>query len=114
MEQRLRLLNDAPVSPRGRYVLYWCRWSRRVEANHALAFAAGVANRMNLPLVVYQRITAAYPSACDRFHTFELQGVPEFAAAVRALGAGFVLQLPRRKHANRDDRRAIFDEAALV
>jgi hypothetical protein len=75
MEQRLRLLNDAPISRRGRYVLYWCRWSRRVEANHALAFAAGVANRMKLPLVVYQRITAAG----DRSHTFELQGVPEFA-----------------------------------
>jgi deoxyribodipyrimidine photo-lyase len=114
MDQRLRLLNDAPVSGRGRYVLYWCRWSRRVEANHALAFAAGVANRMKLPLVVYQRITAAYPTACDRFHTLELEGVPEFGAAVRDLGAGFVLQLPLRKHATGSDRRAIFDGAALV
>ncbi|HXA49286.1 MAG TPA: hypothetical protein VNV86_03220, partial [Candidatus Acidoferrum sp.] len=95
---------------RGRYVLYWCRWSRRVEANHELAFAAGVANRMKLPLVVYQRITAAG----DRSHTFELQGVPEFAAAVRCLDAGFVLQLARRKHSTAEDRSAIFDGAALV
>jgi hypothetical protein len=83
-----------------------------VEANHAIAFAAGVANRMRLPLLVYQRITAAYPTACDRFHTFELEGVPEFAAAVRDLGAGFVLQLPRCKRATGSNRRAIFDGAA--
>ena len=114
MEQRLRPLNDAPVSRQGKYVLYWCRWNRRVESNHALAFAAGLANRMKLPLVVYQRVTANYPTACDRFHTFELEGVPEFAAAVRALGAGFVFQLPREKRAPGHDRRAVFAEAAVV
>ena len=114
MDQRVRLLNDAPVAPRGGYILYWCRWNRRVEANHALAYACGLANRMNLPLVVYQRVTAAYPTACDRFHTFELQGVPGFAAAVRRLGAGFVFQMPRRKHAPGDDRRAVFAGAALI
>jgi deoxyribodipyrimidine photo-lyase len=114
MEQRLRLLNDAPVLRQGQYVLYWCRWNRRVESNHALAFAAGLANRMKLPLVVYQRITAAYPTACDRFHTFEVEGVPEFAAAVRALGAGFVFQLPRTKQGAGADRRAVFAGAAVV
>jgi deoxyribodipyrimidine photo-lyase len=69
---------------------------------------------MKLPLVVYQRITAHYPTACDRFHTFELQGVPEFAAAVRREGAGFILQLPRTKSASGDDRRAVFDGAAVA
>ncbi|MDE3167046.1 MAG: deoxyribodipyrimidine photolyase [Acidobacteriota bacterium] len=114
MEQRIRLLNDAPVARHGRYVLYWCRWNRRADANHALAFAAGVANRMNLPLVVYQRAASHYPSACDRFHAFELEGVPEFAQSVRALGAGYVFQLPRGASAGTVDRRAMFDGAALV
>jgi deoxyribodipyrimidine photo-lyase len=114
MEQRLRLLNDAPVSRQGQYVLYWCRWNRRVPSNHAFAFAAGLANGMKLPLVVYQRTTAMYPAACDRFHTFELEGVPEFAAAVRALGGGFVFQLPREKRTAAEDRRAVFAGAAAV
>lgn len=114
MELRVRLLNDAGVSRHGRYVLYWCRWNRRVEANHALAYAAGIANRMNLPLVVYQRVTANYPTACDRFHTFELEGVSGFAAAVRALGAGFVFQLPDSGRAGGEDRREVFAGAAVV
>ena len=85
-----------------------------MESNHALAYAAAAANRMNLPLVVYQRVTASYPTACDRFHTFELEGVPRFAASVRGMGAGFVFQLPRTKNAAGDDRRAMWDGAALV
>jgi deoxyribodipyrimidine photo-lyase len=114
MEQRVRLLNDAPVSRRGRYVLYWCRWNRRAEANHALQYASGIANRMNLPLVVYQRVTADYATASDRFHTFELEGVSGFAAAVRGLGAGFVFQLPRSPRAGGENRREIFAGAAVV
>ena len=110
----MRLLNDAPVAPRAGYVLYWCRWNRRVESNHALAYACGMANRLNLPLVVYQRVTANYPTASDRFHTFELEGVPGFAAAVRRMGAGFDFQLPRRKRAPGGDRRQVFAGAAVV
>jgi deoxyribodipyrimidine photo-lyase len=114
MDQRLRLLNDAPVRNDGRYVLYWCRWNRRVESNHALLYAAGLANRLNLPLVFFERVTCAYPSACDRFHTFLLEGVPELEAAVRGLGMGYVLQVPRRKHGSQQEREAMFEGAAAV
>lgn len=85
-----------------------------MESNHAFAYAAGLANRMELPLVVYQRITANYPTACDRFHTFELQGVAEFGEAVRERGAGFIFQLPRRKHGSPAKRQAVFADAATV
>ena len=51
MDERVRALNNQPVRQGGRYVLYWCRWNRRVESNHALLYAAEMANRMNLPLV---------------------------------------------------------------
>lgn len=113
MDQRVRLLNEEPAR-KGGYVLYWCRWNRRVESNHALEFAAGLANRMQLPLLAYERITANYPTACDRFHTFVLEGVPEFAAALRGLGIGYVCQLPRRKLDHGAERRAIFGDAAVV
>jgi len=114
MEDRVRRLNDAPVRDGGRYVLYWCRWNRRVESNHALTYAIESANRMKLPVVWLERVTCNYPTACDRFHTFLLEGVPELAAQVRKLGIAFVLQLPRRKNAPGDDLRAIIRGAACV
>ena len=88
MDDRVRALNDKPVRPGGRYVLYWCRWNRRVESNHALLYAAQLANGMNLPLVCFERLSCAYATASDRFHTFVLEGVPEMQARVRKLGAG--------------------------
>ena len=114
MEERVRPLNDAPLRRGAPYVLYWCRWNRRARSNQALAWAASVANRMDLPLVVYQRIACSYPTACDRFHTFELEGVPGLAAEVRGLGAGFVFQIARRKGGPAPERAAVFDGAAAV
>ncbi|MEO8597998.1 MAG: deoxyribodipyrimidine photo-lyase [Candidatus Solibacter sp.] len=114
MDDRVRALNDRPVRKGGRYVLYWCRWNRRVESNHALHFAAETANSMNLPLVCFERLSCAYPTACDRFHTFVLDGVPEFEAGLRKLGAGFVFQLPRRKTRSDAGMREVFAGAATV
>ena len=112
-EDRVRALNHRPVRA-GRYVLYWCRWNRRVEANHALLYAAATANRMDLPLVVFERLSCAYPTACDRFHTFVLEGVPHFQEQLRKLGIGYVFQLPRRKTARDALRDAMIAGAASV
>jgi deoxyribodipyrimidine photo-lyase len=114
VDERVRLLNDQPVRPGGRYVLYWCRWNRRVEANHALLHAADAANRMDLPLVVYERLSCAYPTACDRFHTFVLEGVPHFQAQLRKLGIPYIFQLPRRKTRRDELRDAVLRDAAMV
>src|ERR1035441_7612659 len=89
MDERVRALNRQPIRPGGRHVLYWCRWNRRVESNHALLYAAEMANRMNLPLVCFDRLFCAYPTASDRFHTFVLEGVPEMQARLHKLGAGY-------------------------
>src|SRR5262245_33151080 len=97
MDQRVRALNEQPVRRKANYVLYWCRWNRRAEFNHALLFASTLANQMNLPLLVYQRITTSYPTACDRFHTFELEGVAECARSLGDLGAGFTCHVPRKR-----------------
>ena len=107
MDERVRALNDQPIRQGGRYVLYWCRWNRRVESNHALLYAAEMANRMNLPLVCFERLSCAYPTASDRFHTFVLEGVPQMQAAVRKLGAGYIFQLPRRKTTSDAALRAV-------
>jgi deoxyribodipyrimidine photo-lyase len=114
MDTRVRALNDQPIRRGGRYVLYWCRWNRRVESNHALLYAAETANQMNLPLVCYERLSCAYPTASDRFHTFVLEGVPEMQAAVRQLGAGYIFQLPRRKSTSDAAMREVIGGAAAV
>jgi deoxyribodipyrimidine photo-lyase len=54
MEERVRKLNAAPVRGGARHVLYWMRWNRRLDANHAYAFASATAKRLRLPLVVFE------------------------------------------------------------
>lgn len=114
MDERVRLLNDQPTRPTGRYVLYWCRWNRRVESNHALRYAAETANRLDLPLVAYERLSCAYPTASDRFHTFVLEGVPHFESQLRKLGIPYIFQLPRRKTTRDPLRDAVLRDAAIV
>lgn len=75
VEQRVRVLNGKPFRTNGDYVLYWVQMNRRGESNHALAFAAQLADDRRVPLLVYEGLTCSYPYANDRMHTFVLQGV---------------------------------------
>jgi deoxyribodipyrimidine photo-lyase len=101
LDERVRALNDQPIRRGGGYILYWCRWNRRVESNHALVYAAETANRMNLPLVCFERLSCAYPTASDRFHTFILEGVPDTERSLRRLGIGYLFNLRRKRTDNR-------------
>lgn len=76
--------------------MYWTGANRRVESNHALAYAAQLANELKLPLLYYEPLTCAYSSANDRLHTFILEGVPDNAARLRALNIGYCFHLRRR------------------
>jgi len=115
LTDRVRRLNDRPVPAAARYVLYWTQMNRRATANHALAYAIDLANRQSLPLVVYEGLTCSYPYANDRLHTFILEGVPGNAKRFRALGAGYVFHL-RRKRTDPNDAlyRVAADAAAVV
>ena len=83
MRERIRRLNDSPEWPDRRYVLYWMQTSRRTESNHALAYSIELANRYDLPVLVYEGLTSTYRQATDRVHTFLLEGVPETARRLR-------------------------------
>jgi deoxyribodipyrimidine photo-lyase len=100
MTERVRKLNDR--EPREGYVLYWSQMNRRAESNHALAFAADLANQRGVPVLFYEGLTCTYPFANDRFHTFLLEGVPETARRLDKLGIGYVFHL-RKRRADRDD-----------
>jgi len=90
---RIRPLNSAPPRASARYVLYWAQMNRRASENHALTHAAETANANGLPLLVYEGLTCDYRHANDRLHTFVLEGVPDTAAELRRIGAGYFFYL---------------------
>jgi deoxyribodipyrimidine photo-lyase len=94
---RIRLLNSASPRQSAGYVLYWAQMNRRAAKNHALAYAAEIANANNLPLLVYEGLTCDYLAANDRIHTFVLEGVPDTAAELRRIGAGYFFYLRARR-----------------
>ena len=100
---RVRVVRDAPLPPRGEYVLYWCTVNQRVPHNHALEAAIALGNRLRLPVVCYHALRPDYPHASDRLHAFVLQGLDELGAAMRARGVPYWLELPRnaRQHVPR-------------
>jgi len=114
VEERLRSLENSAIRPAGRYVLYWRRWNRRAEANHAMLFAADLANRLDRPLLVFESLSCGYPYASDRLHTFVLEGVPEAAARLQKMGIGYVFHLERRAGEEDCVRRELVREAAAV
>jgi deoxyribodipyrimidine photo-lyase len=115
VDERVRELNSQPVRPGARHVLYWMRANRRAAFNHALAFAAGVANDRGLPLLCCETLSFEDPYASDRLHAFVLEGVPDNARRLRELGAGYVFSL-RRGPSDPGDaiQRLAADAAAVV
>jgi deoxyribodipyrimidine photo-lyase len=93
VEERVRKIGPAAVRADGEYVLYWIRANRRVESNHALQFAAELANRLQKPLLCYESLPCTYPYANDRLHAFTLEGAAGTAAALRKLGAGYIFNV---------------------
>jgi deoxyribodipyrimidine photo-lyase len=89
-DRRVRLLNDR-LTRGGLHVLYWMQSSQRVEYNHALAYAAGEANKRNKPLLVAFGLTE-YPEACLRHYAFMLEGLREVRSQLEALGAQLVVR----------------------
>jgi deoxyribodipyrimidine photo-lyase len=90
MSERVTLLNDAPARGGAEYVLYWALVNRRLDSNHGLAFAVETANRLGLPVLVYEGLTHDHPHATPRFQQFILDGVEDNRARAAELGLGYV------------------------
>lgn len=114
MEERIRRLNDVPVNPAGDYVLYWAQMNRRVPANHALLYAARIANDIDRPVLYYEGLTNSYPCASDRMHTFLLEGVPDTARGLEPLGIGYAFYLRRRTADANDILYRLAERASAV
>lgn len=88
----IKWVDGQPTTPK-RYVLYWMQQSQRVVDNHALSFAIGLANKYQLPLVVFFGLTPSYPSANLRHYAFMLEGLADTRLQLIAKGARFIFRI---------------------
>lgn len=103
LRARTVLANDQPRR-HGEYVLYWMQSTQRLEENWALRGAVRLADRLALPVLVYQGLDPTYPYASDRTHTFVLQGARALAQRADQAGLPYRFALRRRRA---DDRRVV-------
>ncbi|MDX1514133.1 MAG: deoxyribodipyrimidine photo-lyase [Gammaproteobacteria bacterium] len=89
---RIKALNDDPPDDKGDYVLYWMQQSQRAHFNHALEYAARVANERNEPLVVAFGLMENYPDANERHFAFMLEGLAETEKVLRKRRIKFVVR----------------------
>jgi len=76
---RIRKANEAPVNPKGDFVLYWVIAFRRPRWNFSLQRAVEWARELKKPLVFFEALRTGYPWASDRLHQFVLDGMADNA-----------------------------------
>lgn len=95
LEERTRLVGDtASGTVDGSFVLYWMHHAVRGHENPALDVARFAADRLGVPLIVYQGLGGRHPFNNDRHHTFILEGARDAAAELEAMGIRHVFWLP--------------------
>ena len=95
LAHRARRVNEIRLVPDGEMVLYWMQSTQRLDDNWALRFATLEADRLNRPLVIYHELTPDGTHACDRFHTFALEGAREIARETEERGFAYRFVLRR-------------------
>jgi deoxyribodipyrimidine photo-lyase len=81
---RLRPVFDRPPNRGARYILYWMRAYQRSSFNHSLQRAIELANHLELPLVVLEKLCLEQPWCSARSHRFALDGMIDNARAFSA------------------------------
>lgn len=81
------------VNPNGEYVLYWMQSAQRIVDNHALAYAAELANYLSVPLVVNFVVIPRFPGGNTRHYHFMLEGIRQLEPLLTQMGIGFTLQV---------------------
>src|SRR4051794_24501370 len=114
INERVVQLNDRPLNPIARYVLYWMQMYKRVDNNHALIWAIRKANELRLPLLVYEGLKYYYPWASDRLHTFILEGVEEKRQAFEELGIRYIFFLQKDESSPKQTVARLARDAALL
>jgi deoxyribodipyrimidine photo-lyase len=109
-DERIHVLNEAPVNMRGRYVLYQMQQSQRASCNHALEYAIRQANDLGLPVLASFGLIPDYPGATSRHYSFMLEGLRETQQTLAGRGIRLIVR------AEAPDRAALAlgKDAALI
>jgi deoxyribodipyrimidine photo-lyase len=111
---RIRLANAVRTSAPGQYVLYWMTATRRAQHNFALDRAVRWCERLQLPLLVYEPLSASYPWTSARFHAFVADGMRDNAAAFAAAGVRYLPHIEPEPGAAKGALAELASQAALV
>jgi photolyase PhrII len=113
LSERTRVIKPHALPKDGKFVLYWLRTAMRVDENPALNAAIELGNRLQLPVLIYQGLTARYPYASDRHHTFILQGARDLQSQCARRELAYVLHVERPGH-REASLKLLAEQAALV
>ncbi|MDZ7363706.1 MAG: deoxyribodipyrimidine photo-lyase [candidate division KSB1 bacterium] len=115
MQKRLVTLRHEMPRANARYVLYWMQIHRRAYQNQALNFALAQANKLDLPLVVYEGLRPDYDQANDRIHQFIIEGAIDNHRDFAKRGIRYCFYLmPDPQKGNRRAVAQLAQEAALL
>ena len=95
LQQRCFELNGRPVRPEGHFVLYWMHHAVRAHENPALDTAILLANRLRVPVLVYQGLGGNHPYGNDRHNCFILEGARDLANDLGQRGVRQIFHLPQ-------------------
>jgi deoxyribodipyrimidine photo-lyase len=111
---RIQKANDAPVHPKGDYVLYWMIAFRRTSWNCSLDRAVQWATELDKPLVILEALRNGYPWASDRLHAFILNGMAENARQLKSTPVTYYPYVETEQEAGKGLLQALAEKACVV
>ena len=113
LRERTRETGKRDLNKDGLFVLYWMHHALRGHENPALDLAIVTAERIGLPVFVYQGLSERDRYASDRHHAFILAGARDAHQEISSRGIGTAFQLERGTQ-NGSYLRQLADQAAVV
>jgi len=98
LQDRTILLNSMADLRGDGPVIVWLKSALRVHENPAIDVGRLIAQRYNVPLLIYQAIDERYPWASLRHHNMLLDGAVDLHQGCKVIGLRYVLHLVRSGH----------------
>ncbi|MEX2601323.1 MAG: hypothetical protein WD355_06720 [Balneolaceae bacterium] len=111
---RVRKRNGAYPLETGKFVLYWMQINSRFHYNFALEYAVGWANKLKLPLLIFEGLSCDYPWATARTHQFLLEGMSEHSEAAEGSSASYLPYVEQRQGEYSEMLKQLVEDAALL
>lgn len=91
MKERIKKLNDKPINPHGKFIVYSMEASQRVYFNHAIEFAISIANEYQKPMITIFNLTDKYKHSNQRYYKFMIEGLIELRKHFNQRGIKFII-----------------------